>query len=131
MERLPGPLDRLPRGVPVEIPVRRKCPLVPLVAGQVPIDVVDEIAFEGHLLVLLGAAQRDLVADPEGEDVVAHDVVAAIVECVAAGLAVPGDVVLKQHRRAGLVLVEGGSPVLVAVQIVNEVVAKNGAGGNP
>src|SRR5882762_5929950 len=75
----------------------------------------------------LGPGAHQLIFLSEGEDVVANDVFPAVMLVKSGALAAIDQIVLQQDSGATLICVETPSPVGESVDVVNQVVANDGA----
>ena len=91
------------------------------VAGQ------QQVLLQRERRVVLDAPQRDHAVAAAREDVVAHDVLAAVVLIEDLRPGVVADVVLHQEVRAALVQVDAPAAVVGLVNVVDEVAAQDGA----
>ena len=131
--RLPLGQGRLPeldvavgvRGVPVQVSVHDELVVRPAAFEQLAVVEVDDVPLEGERDVLFLARAAELVVLAERPDVVADDVLLAVMLVeVGVGRAV-ADVVLDQDAGAALVGIDRQRPRVVVVDVVHQIVAQH------
>ena len=90
-------MDILASRVIVEIVPRHKAPARPIGAEEIALVEVDDIVFEREGEVLFRPCARQLVFAVKREEIVAQDVLAAIVLMKSRALAVVNDVIFSQN----------------------------------
>ena len=79
--------------------------------------------------MVFGASGLDLVQFAKGKDIVADDIFSAVVLVEAAGLGVVNQVILHNDTAAALIGIKSPAAVGVGIDIVEDVIADDGAFG--